>query len=54
MEQYFMDKVVIVSGGTRGIGFETVREFLDNGAKVVLLGSRQASVDKALAQLSEE
>ncbi len=54
MEQCFMDKVVIVSGGTRGIGFETVREFLDNGANVVLLGSRQESVDKALAQLSEE
>lgn len=54
MKQYFMGKVVIVSGGTRGIGFATVKEFLDNGAKVVLLGSRQASVDKALAQLAQE
>lgn len=54
MKQDFTDKVVIVSGGTRGIGFETVREFLDHGAKVVLLGSKQASVDKALAQLAEE
>ncbi len=54
MEQCFKDKVVIVSGGTRGIGFETVREFLHNGAKVVLLGSRQGSVDKAMTQLKEE
>lgn len=54
MKQDFTDKVVIVSGGTRGIGFETVRKFLDHGAKVVLLGSKQASVDKALAQLAEE
>lgn len=52
MKQDFTDKVVIVSGGTRGIGFETVVEFLDHGAKVVLLGSKPASVEKALDQLA--
>ena len=34
-------KVAVVTGGTRGIGFEVVRKYLANGAKVVLFGSRQ-------------
>lgn len=47
-------KVAVVTGGTRGIGYEVVRKYLTNGAKVVLFGSRQESVDKALKQLKEE
>ena len=31
------NKVAVVTGGTRGIGYATVRKFLENGAKVVLL-----------------
>ena len=48
------NKVAIVTGGTRGIGFAIVETFLKNGAKVALFGSRQGTVDKALAQLKEE
>lgn len=47
-------KVAVVTGGTRGIGFEIVRKYLQNGATVVLFGSRQESVDKALAKLNAE
>ena len=47
-------KVAIVTGGSRGIGFEIVRKYLANGARVVLFGSRQETVDKALAKLKEE
>lgn len=47
-------KVAIVTGGTRGIGFAIVKKYLENGAKVVLWGSRQETVDKALAKLREE
>lgn len=47
-------KVAIVTGGTRGIGFEIVRKYLQNGAKVVLFGSRQDSVEKALGKLKAE
>ncbi|MGL4848426.1 MAG: elongation factor P 5-aminopentanone reductase [Clostridium sp.] len=31
----FKDKVVIVTGGTKGIGFSIVKKFLENGAKVL-------------------
>ena len=48
------NKVAVVTGGTRGIGYATVRKFLENGAKVVLFGSRQETVEKALASLKEE
>ena len=47
-------RVAVVTGGTRGIGFEIVRKYLANGAKVVLFGSKQESVDKALQKLKEE
>jgi 3-oxoacyl-[acyl-carrier protein] reductase/7-alpha-hydroxysteroid dehydrogenase len=48
------NKVAVVTGGTRGIGFEIVRKYLNNGAKVVLFGSREDSVVKALDKLKEE
>ena len=46
-------KTAIVTGGTRGIGFAIAKKFLDNGANVAICGSRQDSVDKALAKLTE-
>jgi 3-oxoacyl-[acyl-carrier protein] reductase/7-alpha-hydroxysteroid dehydrogenase len=47
-------KVAVVTGGTRGIGLAIVRKFLQNGAKVALLGSRKETVDKALETLKAE
>ena len=47
-------KKAIVTGGTRGIGFAVVQSFLRNGASVALFGSRQETVDKALAALKAE
>lgn len=46
-------KTAIVTGGTRGIGFEIVKKFIDNGANVAFFGSREETVNKAMAQLKE-
>ena len=48
------DKVAIVTGGSRGIGFATVEKFLQEGAKVILTASSPASAEKAVAKLKEK
>ncbi len=48
------NKVAVVTGGTRGIGLAIVRLYLEQGAKVILFGSRQETADKAVAELKAE
>lgn len=45
--------VAVITGATRGIGFATAKLFLENNAKVVIFGSKEESVNKALDKLSE-
>ena len=45
------EKVCVITGGTRGIGFSTVKAFLNDGYRVILYGSREATVSKALSEL---
>lgn len=47
------NKIALVTGGTRGIGFTVAKSYLDEGATVIICGSRQETVDKALSQLKE-
>lgn len=48
------DKIAVVTGGTRGIGYAIVKKYLENGAKVILFGSRLETVEKALSSLKSE
>jgi len=47
-------KVAIITGGTRGIGLETVRLFRENNAEVILFRSRKETVDEAIKTLKKE
>ena len=47
------NKVAIITGGSRGIGFATVETFLREGATVILCASSQASAEKAVAKIRE-
>ena len=47
-------RVVVVTGGTRGIGLGLAREFLARGTRVVICGRSAEAVDKALAELGSD
>jgi NAD(P)-dependent dehydrogenase (short-subunit alcohol dehydrogenase family) len=49
----FSDRVALITGGSRGIGFAIARRLVAEGASVVITGRRQESLDAAVAALGE-
>lgn len=51
--QRFKNKVALITGGTNGMGFATAQEFINEGARVIITGRSQQTVDKAVGILGE-
>ncbi|ERE89391.1 dehydrogenase/reductase SDR family member 2-like protein [Cricetulus griseus] len=48
------DKVAVITGSTKGIGFAIAQRLAQNGAHVVISSRKQQNVDRAVATLKEE
>lgn len=46
------NKTALITGGNSGIGFATAKEFLEQGATVIITGRSQASLDEAKKALN--
>ena len=54
MDLHLKGKKVFISGSTKGIGFETARLFLEEGATVIINGRTKKSVESALISLNND
>lgn len=45
------NKVAVITGGNSGIGIATAKKFIEEGAKVIITGRNQKSLDEAVSQL---
>lgn len=48
------NKTAIITGGNSGIGLATAKEFIAQGAKVIITGRNQTSLDEAVKELGND
>ena len=53
MKDLLKDKVAIVTGGASGLGYASVKKFIEHGAKVVIADIQDESGNKFAAQLGD-
>ncbi|ALE55088.1 SDR family oxidoreductase [Paraburkholderia sp. RL17-368-BIF-A] len=51
MAKRFGNKVVAITGGSEGIGLASARLFAEEGARVYIMGRRQARLDEAIQEI---
>ena len=49
----FTDKVVLITASSKGIGFGIAKAFYDNGAKVILCGRTESTLQASVEKLSK-
>lgn len=50
----FQDKVVVITGGSRGLGLVLARQFAAEGARIALLAEHEEPLDRALMELTAQ
>ena len=54
MDLGLKDRVYLIGGGSKGLGFATARALVDDGSKVVIVSRDAANVDRAIDSLGRE
>jgi NAD(P)-dependent dehydrogenase (short-subunit alcohol dehydrogenase family) len=54
MSKRLAGKKAVITGGTTGLGFESAKRFIDEGAEVLITGRSQPKVDEAVKKLGKE
>jgi NAD(P)-dependent dehydrogenase (short-subunit alcohol dehydrogenase family) len=54
MNGKLQDKVAVITGGTSGIGLATARLFVEEGARVFIMGRRQRELDEAVNAIGRD